>query len=126
MEGAKASKTPMSTTTKLTKDENNKLVDEKHFRGMIGSLLYLTTSRLDIMFATSLCARFQSSPRESHLNIIKRIFKYLSESLHLGLWYPRSPTFDLISYLDADFASSLLDRKSTSETCQFLKNCLVS
>ena len=88
---------------------------------MIGFLLYLTASGPDIMFATCLCARFQSSPRESHLNTIKKIFKYLSGSLHLGLWYSRSSCFDLISYSDADFASSLLDRKSTSETYQFLR-----
>ena len=101
-------------------------VDEKQFRDMIGSLLYVTASRPDIMFATCLCARFQSNPRESHLNTIKRIFKYLSGSLHLGLWYPRSSSFDLISYSDADFAGSLLDRKSTFETCQLLGQCLVS
>ena len=93
---------------------------------MIRSLLYLTASKLDIMFSTCLCARFQSSPRESHLNIIKKIFKYLSASFHLGLWYPRSSSFDLVSYSDADFASSLLDRKSTFGTCQVLGQCLVS
>ena len=110
----------MSTTTKLNKYENGKPIDEKRFRGMIGSLLYLTTSRPDIMFATCLCARFQSSPKESHLNAIKRIFKYLSGSLHLGLWYPMNSSFDLISYSDTDFAGSLLDRKSISKTCQIL------
>ena len=78
MDGVKSSKTPMSTTTKLNNDENGKPVDEKRFRGMIGSLLYLTTSRPDIIFATCLCACFQSNPRESYLNVIKRIFKYLS------------------------------------------------
>ena len=92
---------------------------------MIGSLLYLTTSRSDIMFAPYLCAHFQSSPRESHLNAIKRIFKYLSGSLHLGLWYPRNSSFDLICYSVADFAGSLLDRKNTFGTCQFLGQCLV-
>ena len=121
MDGVKSSKTPMSTTTKLNKDENGKPVDEKRFRGMIGSLLYLTASRPDIMFATCLCAHFQSSPRESHLNVIKRIFKFLSGSLHLGLWYPRTSSFDLISYYDANFTGSLLDRKSTSGTCQVLR-----
>ena len=85
MDEIKSSKTLMSTTTKLNKDENGKQVDEKRFRGMIGSLLYLTTSRPDIMFATCWCAHFQSSPKESHLNAIKRIFKYLSGTLHLGL-----------------------------------------
>ena len=126
MDGVKLSKTPMSTTTKLNKDENGKLVDEKRFRGMIGSLLYLPVSRPDIIFATCLCARFQSSPRDSHFNTIKRIFKYLSESLYLGLWYPRSSSFDLISFSDVDFASSLLDKKSTFRTCQVLEQYLVS
>ena len=116
----------MSTTTKLNKDENGKPIDEKKFRGMIRSLLYLTASRPDIMFATYLCARFQSSPREFHLNVIKIIFKYLNGSLHLGLWYPRSSSFNLIRYSNADFAWSLLDRKSTSRICQFLGQCLVS
>ena len=93
---------------------------------MIKSFFYLTASRPDIMFASCLCARFQSSPRESHLNVIKRIFKYLIRSLHLGLWYPRSSSFDLISYSDANFINNLLDRKSTFETCQFLGQCIVS
>ena len=120
MDGVKSSKTPISTTTKLNKDENGKPVDEKRFKGMIGSFLYLTASRPDIMFTTCLCARFQSSLRESHLNAIKRIFKYLSRSLHLGLWYLRSSSFDLISYSDVDFVGSLLDRKSTFGTYQVL------
>ena len=125
MDGVKSSKTLMSTTTKLNKDENGKPVDEKRFKGMIRSFLYLTVSILDIMFVTCLCARFQSSSRESHLNVVKRIFKYLSGSLYLGLWYPRSSSFNLISYSDTDFTSSLLDRKSTSRTCQVLGQCLV-
>ena len=104
MDRVKSSKTLMSTTIKLNKDENGKPVNEKRFRGMIGSLLYLTASRPDIMFTTCLCAYFQSSPRESHLNAIKRIFKYLSGSLYLRLLYPRNSSFDLISYSDADFA----------------------
>ena len=126
MDGVKTSKTPMSSTTKLNKDENRKPVDEKCFRGMIGSLLYLIASRPDIIFATYLCAHFQSSPKESHLHAIKRIFKYLCGSLYLGLWYPRNSSFDLISYSDADFSGSLLDRKSTYGTCQYLGQCLVS
>ena len=93
---------------------------------MIRSLLYLTASRPDIMFATCLCARFQSNHRESHLSTIKRIFKYFSGNSHLGLWYPRSSSFDLISYSDADFAGRLLVRKSTSGTCQVLGQYLVS
>ena len=126
MDGAKPSKTPMSTTTKLTKDESGKLVDEKKFRGMIRSLLYLTTSRPDIMFVVCLCARFQSCLIESHLNAVKHIMKYPCGILHLGLWYLRNASFDLVIYLDADFIGSLLDRKSTSGTCKFLGQCLVS
>ena len=117
MDGVKSSKTPMSTTNKLNKDENGQPVDEKHFRGMIRSLFYLMASRPNIMFTTCLCAHFQSSPIESYLNSIKRIFKYLSDSLYLGLWYPRNSSFDLISYSNADFAGSLLDRNSTFGTC---------
>ena len=88
MDGCKSSKTPMSTTTKLNKDEHGKSVDEKKYRGMIGSLLYLTSSRPDIMYATCLCARFQSYTKESHMHAVKHILKYLHGSLHLGLWYP--------------------------------------
>ena len=93
----------MSSTTKLNKDENGKPVDEKRFKGMIRSLLYLIASRANIMFATCFCAHFQSNPRESHLNAIKIIFKY-----------------ELISYSDVDFVGSLLDRKRTLRTYQFL------
>ena len=74
------------------------------YRGMVGSLLYLTASRPDIMFATCLCARFQADPRESHLIAIKRIFRYLEGTPNLGIWYPRDSGFDLIGYSDADYA----------------------
>ena len=83
-------------------------------------------SRADIMFSICLCAHFQSSPRESHFNAIKRIFKYLSARLHLGHWYPRNSSFGLICYSDTNFVGSLIDRKSTSGTCQFLGQCLIS
>ena len=77
MEGSKAIGTPMSPSCKLDKDEGGKNIDLKFYRGMIGSLLYLTASRLDIMFSLCLCARFQSNPKESHLNAVKRILRYL-------------------------------------------------
>ena len=120
MDTSKSSKTPMATTIKLSKDESGKPIDEKLYRGMIGSLLYLTASRPDIMFSVCLCARFQSSPRESHLHAVKRILKYLCGTLHLGLWYPKHASFDLLAYSDSDFTGSLMDRKSTSGTCQLL------
>ncbi|KAG5561088.1 hypothetical protein RHGRI_004190 [Rhododendron griersonianum] len=126
MEKAKPMGTPMSTSTKLNKDEMGKPFDEKKYRGMIGSLLYLTASRPDIMFSVCLCARFQSSPKESHYLAVKRIFKYLIGTPNLGLWYPKGTSIDLIGYSDADFAGCAIDRKSTSGTCQFLGDSLVS
>ncbi|KAH9750255.1 hypothetical protein KPL71_013814 [Citrus sinensis] len=118
--------TPMSTTIKLDKDEKGKEVDIKTYRGMIGSLLYLTASRPDIMFSVYLCARFQSCPKESHILAVKRIFRYLIGTINLGLWYPRGTHIDLTCYSDADFAGYKVDRKSTSGTCHFLGHSLVS
>ena len=117
--------TPMATATKLDKDTGAS-VDITNYRGMIGSLLYLTASRPDIMYATCLCARFQADPREPHLTAVKRIFKYLKGTITLGLWYPRDSDFHLIGYSDADFAGCKIDRKSTSGSCQFLGDRLVS
>ncbi|KAH9717278.1 hypothetical protein KPL71_021758 [Citrus sinensis] len=118
--------TPMSTIIKLDKDEKGKEVDIKTYRGMIGSLLYLTASRPDIMFSVCLCARFQSCPKESHMLAVKRIFRYLIGTINLGLWYPRGTHIDLTCYSDADFAGYKVDRKSTSGTCHFLGHSLVS
>ena len=126
MENSKIAKTPMSTTTKLDKDEDGINVDQKLYRGMIGSLLYLTASRPDIMFSVCLCARYQASPKESHLVAIKRIFKYLQGSKDFGLFFPRNSNLDLVAYSDANFAGCKTDRKSTSGTCQFLGHSLVS
>ena len=115
-----SAKTPMATATKLELNTKESKVDISNYRGMVGSLLYLTTSRPDIMFATCLCARFQADPRESHLIAIKRIFRYLKGTPNLGIWYPRESGFDLIGYSDADYAGCRIDRKSTTGTCQFL------
>ncbi|GAV56658.1 hypothetical protein CFOL_v3_00200 [Cephalotus follicularis] len=116
----------MSITTKLDKDENGKEVDQKLYRSMIGSLLYLTASRPDIMFSVCLCARFQSSPKESHLIAVKRTFRYLAYTPLLGLFYSNDSLFNLHAFSDADYGGCKLDRKSTSGTCQFLGNSLVS
>ena len=78
------------------------------------------------MFAVCLCARFQANPKVSHYNAVKRIFKYLKGTIDLGIWYGHSGNLALIGYTDADFASSRVDRKSTSGTCQFLGGSLVS
>ena len=126
MENSKPIGTPMSPSCKLDKDEEGKCVDLKYYRGMIGSLLYLTASRPDIMFSVCLCARFQSNPKESHLNAVKRILRYLNGTQTLGLWYSKDSLIDLLGYSDADFAGCRLDRKSTSGTCQFFKVNLIS
>ena len=92
---------------------------------MIGSLLYLTASRPDIVFSVGLCARFQSMPKETHLKAVKRILRYLKHTPDLTLWYPRGCNLDLIGYADADYAGFLVDRKITSGMAQFLGPCLV-
>ncbi|RVW76433.1 Retrovirus-related Pol polyprotein from transposon RE1 [Vitis vinifera] len=96
------------------------------YRGMIGSLLYLTASRPDIMYNVCLCARFQSCPKESHLSAVKRILRYLKGTMDIGLWYPKSDNFELIGFLDADFVDCRIERKSASGTCHFLGHSLVS
>ncbi|XP_074574593.1 secreted RxLR effector protein 161-like [Curcuma longa] len=126
MENAKNISTPIGTNAKLDKDEEGKNVDSKTYRSMIGSLLYLTASRPDILFAVGMCARYQSCAKESHLAIVKRILRYIKGTLNVGLWYPRNQNFDLIGYTDSDYAGCKLDRKSTSGGCQFLGSSLVS
>ena len=93
---------------------------------MIGSLLYLTASRPDIMYSVCLCARFQPCPKESHLSAVKRIFRYLKGTMNIDLWYPKGDNFELIGFSNADFAGCRVERKSTSGTCHFLGHSLVS
>ncbi|KAK6146430.1 hypothetical protein DH2020_020299 [Rehmannia glutinosa] len=121
--------TPMATNVKIDKDEKGKPVDESKYRGMIGSLLYLTASRPDILHVVCLCARFQSNPKESHMSAVKRIFRYLKGTIQYGLFYPKNENeggFKLIGYSDSDYAGCRVDWKSTSGTCQMLGNRLVS
>ena len=126
MEEAKAIRTPMSSSIKLDKKEKGKSIDSTMYRGMIGSLLYLTASRPDIMYSVCLCARFQSYPKESHLRVIKRILKYLKGTMNIGLWYPKSDNFELIGFSDVNFAGCKVERKNTSGTCYFLGHSLIS
>ncbi|GJW98145.1 putative ribonuclease H-like domain-containing protein [Tanacetum coccineum] len=95
-------------------------------KSMIGSLMYLTASRPDIMFAVCACARFQVTPKASHLNAVKRIFRYLKHQPKLGLWYPRDSPFELEAFSDSDYGGASLDRKSTTGGCQFLGRRLIS
>ncbi|GJV61950.1 putative ribonuclease H-like domain-containing protein [Tanacetum coccineum] len=122
----KAAITPMETKLPLTKDEEAFDVDVHLYRSMIGSLMYLTASRPDIMYAVCVCSRFQVTPKTSHLNAVKRIFKYLKGKPNLGLWYPRDSPLDLEAFSDSDYGGSNLDRKSTTGGCQFLGQRLIS
>ncbi|KAI3757928.1 hypothetical protein L6452_05472 [Arctium lappa] len=118
--------TPIAHGAKIGLDLDGKVVDQKTYRGMIGSLMYLTASRPNIMFSTCLCARFQAKAKESHLLAVKRIFRYIKGTPYLGLWYPKSSDYKLIAYSDADFGGNQLDRKSTSGHLQFLGDRLIS
>ncbi|GKD40235.1 uncharacterized mitochondrial protein-like protein, partial [Tanacetum coccineum] len=117
----KTASTPMDTSKPLLKD-----VDVYLYRSMIGSLMYLTASRPDIMFVVYACARFQVTPKVSHLHAVTRIFRYLKGQPKLGLWYPKDSPFDLEAYTDSDYAGASLDRKSTTGGCQFLGRRLIS
>jgi hypothetical protein len=126
LEDSKPIKTPMSMETKLTKDEESESVDSTKYRGMIGSLLYLTASRPDIMYSVCLCARFQEDPKTTHLEAVKRIFRYIKGTTHLGLWYPKGTGIDTIVYADSDHAGDYVDRKRTSGICTFVGHSLTS
>jgi hypothetical protein len=126
MKDAKPIKTPMGTNGHLDLDTGGKFVDQKVYRSMIGSLLYLCASRPDIMLSVCMCARFLADPKEVHLRAVKRILRYLVHTPKIGLWYPKGSSFDLLGYSDADWAGCKINRKSTSGTCQFLGRSLVS
>ncbi|GJR03580.1 retrovirus-related pol polyprotein from transposon TNT 1-94 [Tanacetum coccineum] len=126
LEDSKPMKTPMSSDTKLTKDEECESVDSTKYRDMIGSLLYLTASRPDTMFSVCLCAHFQEDPKTSHLEVVKRIFRYIKGTMHLGLWYPKGTDIETIVYAESDLAGDYVDRKSTSGFCTFVGCCLTS
>ena len=116
----------MATNCYLDSDEKGASVDQTKFRGLIGSLLYLTASRLDIIFSVCLCIRVQSNPKESHFTTAKRIMKYLKGTINIGLWYPADVSLNLVGYSNSDFAGCKIDRKSTSGTCHLLRSSLVS
>ncbi|KAJ9558774.1 hypothetical protein OSB04_013388 [Centaurea solstitialis] len=124
--GSNSAATPMSRSFQMDADLSSKPVDQKKYRAMIGSLLYLTASRPDIVFSTGVYARYQCDQRNSHLKAVKRILRYLKGTPDFGLWYPKGSSFELIGYTDSDHAGCKLDRKSTSGACQFLGNKLVS
>ncbi|GKA79794.1 putative ribonuclease H-like domain-containing protein, partial [Tanacetum coccineum] len=126
MESVRPATTPYEAAKPKSKDEPDDAVNVHLYRSMIGSLMYLTASRPDIMFAVSACSRHQVTPLTSNLNAVKKIFKYLKGQPKLGLWYPRDSPFVLEAYSDSDYAGSNGDRKSTTGGCQFLGRRLIS
>ncbi|GJZ23056.1 retrovirus-related pol polyprotein from transposon TNT 1-94 [Tanacetum coccineum] len=118
--------TPMVEKSKLDEDKEGKAVDPSHYRGMIGTLLYLTASRPDLQFAICMCARYQARPTKKHLNAVKRIFRYLKGTVHRGLWYPKDSSFALTAFADADHAGCQDTRRSTSGSIQLLGDRLMS
>nr|GFD24418.1 uncharacterized mitochondrial protein AtMg00810-like [Tanacetum cinerariifolium] len=118
--------TPMVEKSKLDEDKEGKAMDPLHYRGMIGTLLYLTASRPDLQFAICMCARYQARPTEKHIHTVKRIFRYLRGTVIQGLWYLKDSSVALTSFADADHASFQDTRRSTSGSLQFLGERLIS
>ncbi|GKC13372.1 hypothetical protein Tco_1010154 [Tanacetum coccineum] len=122
----KTASTPMETLKPLLKDEDGEEADVHMYRLIIGSLMYLISSRPDIMFVVCACARYQVNPKVLNLHVVKRFFRYLKGQPKLGLWYPKDSPFDLVAYIDSDYVGASLDRKSTTGGCQFLECRLIS
>ena len=126
LDSKKHASTLMSSSTKLNVDSSGVEVSPTLYRSIIGSLLYLTTSRLDIAFSVGVCARYQAAPKESHLTAVKRIIQYINGTPNYGLWYSKDSNACHAKYSDADWVGSVDDRKSTSGDCFYLGNNLVS
>jgi hypothetical protein len=123
---AKPIKTPMDTNGHLDLDLGGTSVDQKVYRFMIGSFLYLCASRSDIILSVCICATFQAAPKDYHLRAVKRIMGYLVLTPNLRLWYLKGSCFELLRYSDVDYAGCKVDMNSISETCQFLGRSLIS
>jgi hypothetical protein len=117
--------TLMSSVASLGPDEDGEAVDQREYRSMIGSILYLTVTRPDIQFTVGLCAHFQASPRSSHRTAVQRVFRYLKHTPEFEIWYSASYSLDLVGFSDADFVCCGIDRKSTFGTCCFLGSSLI-
>nr|GEY72160.1 hypothetical protein [Tanacetum cinerariifolium] len=126
LSSVKTASTPIETHKPLVKDKEAADVDVYLYRSMIGSLMYLSASRPDIMFAVCACSRFMVTSKLSHLQAVKRIFRYLKGQLKLGIWYPIDSPFNLKVYSDSGYAGANLNRKSTTGGCQFLSRRLIS
>ncbi|GKE32898.1 retrovirus-related pol polyprotein from transposon TNT 1-94 [Tanacetum coccineum] len=113
--------TPMVEKSKLDEDLQGILIDAALYRGMIGSLMYLTSNRPDLIYVVCLCARYQAKPTEKHLNAVKRIFRYLKGTINMGLWYSKDTGMSMTAYADVDHAGRQDTRRSTSGSAQFLE-----
>ncbi|GJV77049.1 hypothetical protein Tco_1508633 [Tanacetum coccineum] len=111
--------TPMATKP-LDADLSGTLVDQTKYRSIVGALMYLIVSRSDIVHATCYCARYQARPTEKHLKEVKQIFRYLKNTINMGLWYPKDTGFKLTSFSDSDYAGCLDTRKSTSDEAEYV------
>ncbi|GKC60938.1 retrovirus-related pol polyprotein from transposon TNT 1-94, partial [Tanacetum coccineum] len=118
--------TPMVDRLKLDKDPLGIPVDQTQFYSMVGSLMYLTASRPDLVFAVCICARYQALPTKKHLKALKRVFWYLRGTINWGLWYPKDTAMALTAYADADHVGCQDTRRSTSGSAQFLGHKLVN
>ncbi|GKA98376.1 retrovirus-related pol polyprotein from transposon TNT 1-94, partial [Tanacetum coccineum] len=126
MESSDPVDTLMVEKSKLDEDTQGKAVDPTHYRGMVGTLMYLTSNRPDLTFTVCMCAQYQAKPTEKHLHVVKRIFKYLRGTVNRGLWYPKDSSISLTAYTDADHAGCQDTRRSTSGCTQLLGDRLVS
>ncbi|GKD23141.1 hypothetical protein Tco_1224844, partial [Tanacetum coccineum] len=126
MESSDPMDTPMVEKSKLDEDTQGKVVNPTHYRGMVGTLMYLTASRPDLTFSVCMCSRYQANPTKKNLHAVKRIFKYLRGTVNRGLWYPKDSSVALTAYADADHAGFQDTRRSTSGCIQLLGERLVS
>jgi hypothetical protein len=115
----------MSSAASLGPDKDGEAVDQREYKSMIGSILYLTVTRSGIQFVAGLCARFQASPRSSHRMAVQRVFRYLKHTSEFRTWYSASSSLDLVGFSDANFVGCGIDRKITFGTCHFLGSSLV-
>nr|GEV67890.1 retrovirus-related Pol polyprotein from transposon TNT 1-94 [Tanacetum cinerariifolium] len=118
--------TPMVEKSKLDEDKEGKAIDLSHYHGMIGTLLYLTTSKPDLQFAICMCAWYQARPTEKHIHAVKKIFRYLRGTVNRGLWYPKDSLVALTTFTDVDHAGCQDTCRSTSGSLQFLGERLIS
>ena len=126
LESASSVRTPISQNVKLAIDLLCKSVDLSLYRSMIGSLLYLTASRLDISYNVGVCARYQTNPKESHMIAFKRVIKYVKTIADFGVWFNKDTNDVLAGYSNADWVGNVDDRKSTLGGCFYVGNNLVS